>query len=89
MIRTSANTDAEKTSDYRCRGNIRPFFAGTDFPTQIKFRRPVRLKTSLGKILPYFHRHFANHVFARPGREKRPKNPRTRKGAKANPIKRV
>ena len=89
MIRTSANTCVEKTSDYRCRGNICLFCAGIDFHTPTKFRRPVRQKTSLKKYGRIFHRCLANHVFARPGHEKRRKKPRAPKGAKANPIKHV
>ena len=37
MIRTSANTDVEKTSDYRCRGNICLFFAVTAFQHKSNF----------------------------------------------------
>ena len=54
MIRTSANTDVEKTSDYRCRGNICPFlFAGTDLPTQFNFVVQFG-KNAFNKVWLYF-----------------------------------
>ena len=89
MSRTSAITDVEKHLTINEEEAFARFLREVIFLHKLNFVVQFGKKKSFEKNDLISHRCLANHVFARPGREKRPNNSRTPKGAKANPIKHV